>query len=144
MNLPKGLSLKLVRESHVARSNHLRANDPIFMAYTMDRYLAATVEGQDSFRGHSRVALNALDELATKDKVKAARWLFKIPAESSAQHAAVGSPTREKKKKTSELAGWSPDSELSPTNTGRDDHRPKVRVHVGFTPPKGKKAKLVD
>ena len=27
---------------------------------------------------------------------------------------------------------------------GRDSHRPKVRVHVGFTPPKCKKAKLVD
>ena len=144
VNLPKGLSPKLVRESHVARSNHLRANGPIFMAYTMDRYLAATVEGQESFRGHSRVTLNALDELAAKDKVKAARRLFNNPAASSAQHAAVGSPTREKKKKKSEPAGWSPDGELSPTNAGRDGHRPKVRVHVGFTPPKGKKAKLVD
>ena len=73
VNLPKGLSPKLVRESHVARSNHLRANGPIFMAYTMDRYLASTVECQESFRGHSRVTLNALDEMAAQDKVKAAR-----------------------------------------------------------------------
>ena len=46
---------------------------PIFMAYTMDRYLASTVECQESFRGHSRVTLNALDEMAAQDKVKAAR-----------------------------------------------------------------------
>ena len=144
VKLPKGLSPKLVREAHVARSNHLPANGTIFMPYTMERYWSMTPEGQDSFRGHSRVALNALDDMAAKDKMKAARRLFKIPAGSSAQHAAVGSPKREKKKKTAEPAGWSPDGELSPTNTGRDGHRAKVREYVGFTPPKGKKAKLVD
>ena len=142
----KGLSPKVVRESHVARSGALPENGSLFPQCTLPKYKAMSIAQQKKFRDAVRATLKCLDEEAAEEAATAQRRLFSSPPEgSSSQAAAVTTPKKKKKMMmNAEPDGWSPDCDLSPGNPKRDGHRPALRMHVDFTPDGKKKAKLVD
>ena len=142
----KGLSPKVVREMHVARSNALPENGNLFPQCTLPKYRAMTIAHRKKFRGDVRATLKCLDEDAAEETTMAARRLFSPQEGSSSQDTSVTTPKQKKMKKkmNAEPDGWSPDCDLSPGNPKRDGHRPALRMHVDLTPDGKKKPTLVD